>query len=135
VGKTKRGKGTKIMAIAAGNSVPVAIRIDSASPHESKLVAEILAGSFRNELCEKLIGDKAFDSNPLDRHLEDEYGIEMLGPNHENRSQPQDGRTLRRSERRWVADGCLPGCDVSADWSRATNLMRKISSAWSGAAA
>ena len=46
VGKTKRGKGTKIMAIAAGNSVPLAVTIDSASPHESKLVDETLAGSF-----------------------------------------------------------------------------------------
>jgi hypothetical protein len=42
VGKTKRGKGTKIMAIAAGNSVPVAVTIDSASPHESILVDETL---------------------------------------------------------------------------------------------
>ena len=29
MGKTKRGKGTKIMAIAAGNSVPLAVTIDS----------------------------------------------------------------------------------------------------------
>lgn len=33
VGKTKRDKGAKIMAIAAGHSVPVAVTIDSASPH------------------------------------------------------------------------------------------------------
>jgi len=55
VGKTKRGKGTKIMAIAAGNSVPLAVTIDSASPHESKLVDETLAGSFLDELPEKLV--------------------------------------------------------------------------------
>jgi transposase len=65
VGKTKRGKGTKIMAIAAGNSVPLAVTIDSASPHESKLVDETLAGSFLDELPEKLIGDKAYDSDRL----------------------------------------------------------------------
>jgi hypothetical protein len=34
------------MAIAARNSVPLAVTIDSASPHESKLVDETLAGSF-----------------------------------------------------------------------------------------
>jgi hypothetical protein len=78
VGKTKRGKGTKIMAIAAGNSVPVAVTIDSASPHESQLVEETLAGSFLDELAARLIGDKAYDSDPLDRHLEDVYGIEMM---------------------------------------------------------
>jgi hypothetical protein len=38
VGKTKRGKRTKFIAIAPGNSVSPAVTIDSASPHESKLV-------------------------------------------------------------------------------------------------
>ena len=104
MGKTKRGKGTKIMAIAAANSVPLAVTIDSASPHETKLVDETLAGSFLDELCAKLIGDKAYDSDPLDRRLEEEYGIEMIAPNRENRSQTQDGRALRRYLRRWVVE-------------------------------
>ena len=104
MGKTKRGKGTKIMAIAAGNSVPLAVNIDSASPHESKLVDETLAGSFLDELPERLIGDKAYDSDPLDQQVEEEYGIEMIAPNRENRSQTQDGRTLRRYRRRWVVE-------------------------------
>ncbi len=104
MGKTKRGKGTKIMAIAAGNSVPLAVTIDSASPHEPKLVDETLSGSFLDELAARLIGDKAYDSDPLDRHLEQEYGIEMIAPNRENRSQTQDCRTLRRYKRRWVVE-------------------------------
>lgn len=104
MGKTKRGKGTKIMAIAAGNSVPLAVTIDSASPHETKLVSEALAGSFLDELPEKLIGDKAYDSDPLDRHLEEEHGIEMIAPNRENRNKTQDGRGLRRYLRRWVVE-------------------------------
>jgi transposase len=104
VGKTKRGKGTKIMAIAAGNSVPLAVTIDSASPHETKLVSETLAGSFLDELPEKLIGDKAYDSDPLDRHLEEKHGIEMIAPNRENRNKTQDGRGLRRYLRRWVVE-------------------------------
>ena len=74
MGKTKRGKGTKIMAVATAASVPLAVTVDSASPHESKLVDETLAGSFLDELPERLIGDKAFDSDPLDRHLEKDYG-------------------------------------------------------------
>lgn len=78
--------------------------IDSASPHESKLVDETLAGSFLDELPEKLIGDKAYDSDPLDHHLDQEYGIEMIAPNRENRSQTQDGRALRRYLRRWVVE-------------------------------
>ena len=104
VGKTKRGKGTKIMAIATVTSVPLAVTVDSASPHESKLVDETLAGSFLDRLPERLIGDKWYDSDPLDRHLEEEYGIEMIAPNRENRSKSQDGRPLRRYKRRWAVE-------------------------------
>jgi hypothetical protein len=34
VGKTKRGKGTKLMAIADATGLPLAVHTDSASPHE-----------------------------------------------------------------------------------------------------
>ena len=44
------------MAVAAVNSVPMAATIDSASPHWSKLVDETLAGSFLDELPQRLIG-------------------------------------------------------------------------------
>ena len=57
-GPTKRGKGTKIMAIAAVTSLPLAVTVDSASPHETKLVEEILAESFLDELPTRLIGDR-----------------------------------------------------------------------------
>jgi transposase len=59
VGKTKRGRGNKIMAIAAVTSIPLAVTVDSASPHESKLVDATLAGSFLDRLPIRLIGDKA----------------------------------------------------------------------------
>jgi transposase len=38
VGKTKRGKGSKIMAIADRRGWPVAVHIESATPHEVTLV-------------------------------------------------------------------------------------------------
>jgi transposase len=104
VGKTKRGKGTKIMAVAAVTSLPLAVTVDSASPHESKLIDATLAGSFLDQLPERLIGDKAYDSDPLDRHLDEEYGIEMIAPNRENRSSTQDGRKLRRYRKRWAVE-------------------------------
>jgi hypothetical protein len=43
------------MAIAAAEGIPLAVTIDSASPHESKLVDETLAGGFLDELPKKLI--------------------------------------------------------------------------------
>jgi len=45
----------------------MAVTVDSASPHETKLVEQILAGSFLDELPARLIGDRAYDSDPLDR--------------------------------------------------------------------
>lgn len=78
--------------------------IDSASSHELKLVDETLSGSFLDDLMARLIGDKAYDSDPLDRHLEEEYGIKMIAPNRENRGQTQDGRALRRYKRRWAVE-------------------------------
>jgi hypothetical protein len=43
------------MAIAARNSIPLAVTIDSASPHKSNLVDETLSGSFLDELAERLV--------------------------------------------------------------------------------
>ena len=62
----------------------------------------VLAGCFLDELPERLIGDKAYDSDALDQTLAEEYGIEMISPNRVNRKRKtQDGRPLRRYRRRW----------------------------------
>jgi hypothetical protein len=50
VGPTKRGKGTKILALSTDHSLPLAVSIQSASPHESQLVEETLGQSFLDEL-------------------------------------------------------------------------------------
>jgi transposase len=101
VGPTRRGKGTKIVAVAAGNSLPLAVSVQSASPAECTLVEEVLAGSFLDELPARLIGDKAYDSDGLDQKLKSEYGIELIAPNRRKRSKTQDGRKLRRYRKRW----------------------------------
>ena len=51
---------------------------------------------------ERLIGDKAYDSDPLDERLL-KQGIAMIAPHKSNRKKPttQDGRPLRRYARRW----------------------------------
>ena len=64
----------------------------------------VLAGSFLDELPARLIGDKAYDSDPLDAKLAEEYGIELIAPNRRNRSKSQDGRKLRRYRRRWKVE-------------------------------
>lgn len=61
----------------------------------------VLAGCFLEELPERLIGDKACDSDSLDQQMK-EYGIAMISPNRSNRKRKtQDGRPLRRYRRRW----------------------------------
>jgi transposase len=102
VGPTRRGKGTTILAIAAANSLPLAVSVQNASPHESQLVEEVLAGSFLDELPARLIGDRAYDSDALDQRLKEEYAIELIAPHRgQRRVRSQGGRKLRRYNRRW----------------------------------
>jgi transposase len=102
VGPTKRGKGTKIIALADAHGLPLAVSIESASPHESQVVEGVLGHSFLDYLPPRLIGDKAYDSDRLDRNLAERYGIEMIAPHRGERRIPtQDRRALRRYRRRW----------------------------------
>jgi transposase len=105
VGKTKRGKGTKLMALADGSGLPLAVHAASASPHEVTLVRETLASGFVGEKPERLIGDRAYDSDPLDAAL-DAQGVEMIAPHRKGRKKrrTQDGRKLRRYKRRWKVE-------------------------------
>lgn len=102
MGKTKRGKGTKIMAVADRTGLPIAICISSASPHEVTLVEPTLENCLTEEQPQRLIGDKAYDSDPLDGRLA-EKGVELIAPHKSNRkkAKTQDGRKLRRYRRRW----------------------------------
>ena len=59
MGKTKRGKGTKIMAVAEGHGLPIAVFTESATPHEVTLVQQTLAEIFVQEPVQRLIGDNA----------------------------------------------------------------------------
>jgi hypothetical protein len=69
VGKTKRGKGTKIMAVADSHGLPVSLCIESASPHEVKLVDSTLVEMVIAEAPQNLVGDNAYDSDKLDTEL------------------------------------------------------------------
>lgn len=105
VGKTKRGKGTKFMAVVDGNGLPIAGRTESASPAEVKLVEPTLECLWVPEFPKRLIGDKAYDSDPLDKDLAEIYETEMIAPNRRNRiRKTQDGRPLRRYKRRWKVE-------------------------------
>jgi transposase len=93
------------MAVADRSGLPIAIGIESGQRNEQKLVVGTLKRSFLKKVLPKiLIGDKAYDSDPLDRELA-AMGIEMISPHHpRRRRKTQDGRKLRRYKRRWKVE-------------------------------
>ncbi len=93
------------MAIADAHGLPIAVHTTTAQTHEVRLVTATLDAGFLDCLPERLIGDKAYDSDPLDQVLA-ENGITMIAPHRRNRTAPatQDGRALRRSARRWKVE-------------------------------
>jgi transposase len=103
VGPTRRGKGSKIMAISDGHGLPLAVHVASASPHETKLVEPTIEQRFLAEAPQRLIGDRAYDSDPLDVQLRERFGVQLVAPHQCTRSRKatQDGRVLRRYRRRW----------------------------------
>jgi transposase len=105
VGPTKRGKGVKIMAIVDRHGLPLAVSTHAANHHEVTLVQLTFDFYMIEAKPENLIGDKAYDSDKLDKQMRDE-GIEMISPHKRNRVSPntQDGRRLRRYQRRWIVE-------------------------------
>jgi transposase len=91
------------MAICDGHGLPLAVHVASASPYEPHLVPATLDARFLRELPARLIGDRGYDSDPLDTLLRNRYGVELIAAHKRNRRRPatQDGRPLRRRRRRW----------------------------------
>src|SRR6201982_4322350 len=89
------------MAVADRHGLPVAVCVESATPHEVKLATSTLVQMVVPEAPQNLIGDNAYDSDRLDAELKF-YGIEVIAPHRRNRrNSTQDGRRLRRYRRRW----------------------------------
>ncbi len=106
VGKTKRGKGSKLMAMTDGTGLHLTVSVTSASRlHEVTLVESTLDACFAPDIPKRVIGDRAYDSDRLDRRLA-ERGIEMIAPHRRNLQRPktQDGRKLRRYKGRWKTE-------------------------------
>ena len=94
------------MAIADGHGFPLAVHVASASPHETKLVESTLDQRFLAETPERMIGDRAYDSDPLDQRIYQRYRVQLIAPHKFVRvaTATQDGRVLRRYRRRWKVE-------------------------------
>ena len=66
VGPTKRGKGMKIMAIVDRHGLPLSVSTHAANHHEVRLVQLCFDFYMIEAKPENLIGDRAYDSDPLD---------------------------------------------------------------------
>lgn len=112
VGLTKRGKGVKVELIVSKEGVPLAAVSAAASVGETKLVEPVLeqlnetSRGCLNLWPVNLIGDKAYDSDPL-RQTTASVGTRLLSPHRDNRrpeSRTNDGRRMRRYRNRWKVE-------------------------------
>ncbi len=132
IGATKAGNGVKIMVLVDARGLPVSIDTLSATPHESQLVQPLMSFMLTEEQPERVIGDKTYDSDALDEALA-EQGIEMIAPHRSNRKPErvtQDGRSLRRYERRWTVERTIAWLQnlrrLCIRWEKSTTLFRGL---------
>ena len=78
------------MAVADRYGLPVAVWVESATPHEVKLAESTLLQMVIPEPPQNLIGDNAYDSDKLDTRLRS-YRIELISP-HRKKPQKQNAR-------------------------------------------
>ena len=130
IGCTKAGKGVKIMIMVDAKGLPVAVDTTSASPHESRLVQELFDFMLTRQWPARVIGDRAYDSDPLDAALA-EQGVELVAPHRSNRTlahATQDGRALRRYKRRWTVERTISWLQnyrrLCIRWEKSTTLFQ-----------
>ena len=92
IGATKRGKGMKIMAIVDRHGLPLSVSTHAANHHEVRLVQLCFDFYMIEAKPENLIGDRAYDSDPLDAELRKD-GIEMIAPHRSKQKQAAHARS------------------------------------------
>jgi transposase len=102
IGTTKRGKDMKITAIVDRHGLPLSVSTPAANHHEVRLVQLCFDLYMIEAKPENLVGDRAYDSVPLDEELRRD-GIEMIAP-HRTKLPTQDRRRLTRYMRRWLIE-------------------------------
>lgn len=78
------------MVIADKKSLPVAIHVGSASPSENTLVEATINSRYTKTTPTLLIGDKEYDSDPLDAYLKGAYDVSLVAPHKTNRVKPKN---------------------------------------------
>ena len=92
IGHSKRGKGVRVMGVVDRHGLPLSVSTHAANHHEVTLVQLTFDFYLIEDKPKNLVGDKAYDSDPLDEELRKE-GIEMIAPHRTNRTKKNSGRT------------------------------------------
>lgn len=90
------------MLLVDGEGTPLSATVASASQAEVNLIEPLIDSRVCDDCPDRLIYDKAADSDPLREQLAARE-IELICPHRKNRKRPatQDGRKLRRYKRRY----------------------------------
>ena len=103
VGKTRKGKGTKLVVVVDGEGVPLALTVAAASRSAVRLVEPTLDRLKRQP--DRLVLDREFDSDRF-RGRVAARGTDPIVPYRATaaRRAYADGRKLRRYKRRWKVE-------------------------------
>ena len=94
------------MLLVDANGIPLSIDIEAANINEVQLIERLIERRvLKMTVPQRLVYDKAADSNPLRSRLE-KQGIDLISPNRKGRKHGpmQDKRKLRRYKRRWIVE-------------------------------
>jgi transposase len=93
------------MLLVDGRGLPLSVDIESASQAEVNLVEPLLDRAVTRYVPNRLVYDRAADSDPLRERLR-ARDIELICPHRRGRIRPatQDGRALRRYRKRWIIE-------------------------------
>ena len=102
VGKTKKGKGTKIMLMTDGQGLSLSVFTLAANFAEVNTLETLVEFRVCEKLPERLLYDKAADADWVRKRMKS-CGVDLICPHRRGRKKPpmQDGRKLRRYVRRW----------------------------------
>ncbi len=105
IGTTKRGKKPENHGDCGSPWIAALGQHHAANHHEVRLVQLCFDFYIIEAKPENAIGDRAYDSDPLDEELRRD-GIEMIAPHRSKRrkSATQDRRRLSRYMRRWLVE-------------------------------
>jgi len=104
--KEARKLGIPVVAVVDTNCDPTVVDYVIPGNDDALRAIRLFASKIADSAAEgvNLIGDKAYDSDQLDAAMRAQ-GTEMISPHRSTRKRKtQDGRRLRRYERRWIVE-------------------------------